>query len=55
LAIVEGLGDHGCEYMTGGVVVCLGETGQNFAAGMSGVLLTFTILREIFLLAVTWD
>lgn len=35
-AVVEGLGDHGCEYMTGGVVVCLGGTGRNFAAGMSG-------------------
>ena len=35
-AVVEGVGDHGCEYMTGGVVVCLGETGRNFAAGMSG-------------------
>jgi glutamate synthase (NADPH) large chain len=35
-AIVEGVGDHGCEYMTGGVVVVLGETGRNFAAGMSG-------------------
>tara|TARA_B100000575_G_C22999890_1_gene576178 strand:- start:211 stop:1023 length:813 start_codon:yes stop_codon:yes gene_type:complete len=35
-AIVEGCGDHGCEYMTGGVVVVLGETGRNFAAGMSG-------------------
>ena len=35
-AIVEGLGDHGCEYMTGGIVVCIGETGRNFAAGMSG-------------------
>ncbi len=34
--VVEGLGDHGCEYMTGGIVVCLGETGRNFAAGMSG-------------------
>jgi len=33
---VEGLGDHGCEYMTGGVVVVLGDTGRNFAAGMSG-------------------
>jgi len=32
----EGLGDHGCEYMTGGVVVVLGATGRNFAAGMSG-------------------
>lgn len=37
-AVVEGVGDHGCEYMTGGVVVCLGETGRNFAAGMSGGL-----------------
>jgi len=35
-AVVEGCGDHGCEYMTGGVVVVLGETGRNFAAGMSG-------------------
>ena len=35
-AVVEGVGDHGCEYMTGGVVVCLGSTGMNFAAGMSG-------------------
>lgn len=36
LAVVEGLGDHGCEYMTGGIVVCMAETGRNFAAGMSG-------------------
>tara|TARA_B100001094_G_scaffold331433_1_gene399709 strand:+ start:22364 stop:27013 length:4650 start_codon:yes stop_codon:yes gene_type:complete len=35
-AVVEGIGDHGCEYMTGGKVVVLGETGRNFAAGMSG-------------------
>ncbi|XP_004526125.1 glutamate synthase [NADH], amyloplastic isoform X2 [Ceratitis capitata] len=35
-AVVEGVGDHGCEYMTGGVVVILGLTGRNFAAGMSG-------------------
>ncbi len=35
-AVVEGIGDHGCEYMTGGVVVVLGSTGRNFAAGMSG-------------------
>jgi glutamate synthase (NADPH) large chain len=34
--VVEGVGDHGCEYMTGGLAVILGETGQNFAAGMSG-------------------
>ena len=36
IAVVEGLGDHGCEYMTGGMVVVLGRTGVNFAAGMSG-------------------
>jgi glutamate synthase (NADPH/NADH) large chain len=35
-AVVEGVGDHGCEYMTGGLVVVLGRTGRNFAAGMSG-------------------
>jgi glutamate synthase (NADPH/NADH) large chain len=35
-AVVEGVGDHGCEYMTGGKVVILGQTGRNFAAGMSG-------------------
>ena len=35
-AVVEGVGDHGCEYMTGGTVVVLGHTGRNFAAGMSG-------------------
>ena len=36
IAVVEGIGDHGCEYMTGGRVVCLGKTGVNFGAGMSG-------------------
>ena len=36
IAVVEGVGEHGCEYMTGGIVVILGETGKNFAAGMSG-------------------
>ena len=36
VAVVEGVGDHGCEYMTGGVVVVIGGTGRNFAAGMSG-------------------
>ncbi|MDQ0996776.1 glutamate synthase domain-containing protein 3 [Phyllobacterium ifriqiyense] len=36
IAVVEGTGDHGCEYMTGGVVVVIGQTGRNFAAGMSG-------------------
>lgn len=35
-AVVEGVGDHGCEYMTGGVAIILGKTGRNFAAGMSG-------------------
>ncbi len=38
VAVVEGIGDHGCEYMTGGVVVVLGRTGYNFGAGMSGGL-----------------
>ena len=38
VAVVEGCGDHGCEYMTGGVVAVLGKTGRNFAAGMSGGL-----------------
>jgi len=38
IAVIEGVGDHGCEYMTGGTVVILGETGRNFAAGMSGGL-----------------
>jgi glutamate synthase (NADPH/NADH) large chain len=36
VAVVEGVGDHGCEYMTGGVVAVIGQTGRNFAAGMSG-------------------
>ena len=36
IAVIEGAGDHCCEYMTGGVVVVLGNTGRNFAAGMSG-------------------
>jgi glutamate synthase (NADPH/NADH) large chain len=36
IAVVEGVGDHGCEYMTGGIAVILGTTGRNFAAGMSG-------------------
>jgi len=38
MTVVEGIGDHGCEYMTGGTVVVLGKTGRNFAAGMSGGL-----------------
>ena len=36
IAVIEGVGDHGCEYMTGGIVLCLGKIGRNFAAGMSG-------------------
>ena len=44
-AVVEGVGDHGCEYMTGGVVVVLGAVGRNFAAGMSGGL-AFVLDRE---------
>jgi glutamate synthase (NADPH/NADH) large chain len=36
VAVVEGVGDHGCEYMTGGVVIVLGRTGINFGAGMTG-------------------
>ena len=36
ITVVEGVGDHGCEYMTGGITVVLGSTGRNFAAGMSG-------------------
>ena len=44
-AVVEGVGDHGCEYMTGGVVVVLGPTGRNFAAGMSGGV-AFVLDRE---------
>jgi glutamate synthase (NADPH/NADH) large chain len=45
-AVVEGVGDHGCEYMTGGVVVVLGPTGRNFAAGMSGGIAYVLDLRE---------
>ena len=46
--VVEGIGDHGCEYMTGGVVVVLGETGKNFAAGMSGGLAFIYDTKEVF-------
>ncbi|MGZ4619052.1 MAG: GltB/FmdC/FwdC-like GXGXG domain-containing protein, partial [Frankiaceae bacterium] len=48
-AVVEGVGDHGCEYMTGGRVVVLGRTGRNFAAGMSGgsVYLLDAVTRRI--------
>ncbi|MGH7022626.1 MAG: glutamate synthase-related protein, partial [Caulobacteraceae bacterium] len=48
VAVVEGVGDHGCEYMTGGVVVVLGETGRNFAAGMSGGLAYVWDPRGVF-------
>ena len=45
--VVEGVGDHGCEYMTGGRVIILGETGRNFAAGMSGgIAYIYDIRRE---------
>jgi glutamate synthase (NADPH/NADH) large chain len=47
-AVVEGVGDHGCEYMTGGVVVVLGPTGNNFAAGMSGGLAYVYDETELF-------
>lgn len=46
-AVVEGVGDHGCEYMTGGKVVVLGPTGRNFAAGMSGGIAYILDLNEI--------
>jgi len=47
-AVVEGVGDHGCEYMTGGRVVILGRTGRNFAAGMSGGMAYIYDLEEDF-------
>ena len=47
-AVVEGVGDHGCEYMTGGVVVVLGNTGRNFAAGMSGGIAYIYDVRKKF-------
>ncbi len=48
IAVVEGVGDHGCEYMTGGTVVVLGHTGRNFAAGMSGGIAYVLDLEERF-------
>lgn len=48
IAVVEGLGDHGCEYMTGGRVVVLGQTGRNFAAGMSGGIAYILDLQDKF-------
>lgn len=50
IAVVEGVGDHACEYMTGGVVVVLGQTGRNFAAGMSGGLAFVYDPRKTFAL-----
>jgi glutamate synthase (NADPH/NADH) large chain len=47
-AVVEGVGDHGCEYMTGGRVVVLGSTGKNFAAGMSGGIAYVLDMKEDF-------
>jgi len=47
-AVVEGVGDHGCEYMTGGIVVVLGKTGRNFAAGMSGGIAYILDFDEIY-------
>ncbi|HSF46658.1 MAG TPA: glutamate synthase-related protein, partial [Chitinophagaceae bacterium] len=47
-AVVEGVGDHGCEYMTGGKAVILGETGRNFAAGMSGGIAYIYDVNGIF-------
>jgi len=47
-AVIEGVGDHGCEYMTGGRVVVIGETGRNFAAGMSGGTAYVYGEREVF-------
>ena len=49
VTVVEGVGDHGCEYMTGGVVVVLGETGRNFAAGMSGGIAYVYDPRGVFI------
>lgn len=47
-AVTEGVGDHGCEYMTGGSVIILGETGRNFAAGMSGGMAYIYVARFDF-------
>jgi len=47
-AVVEGVGDHGCEYMTGGRVIILGETGRNFAAGMSGGIAYVLDIKQNF-------
>lgn len=48
IAVVEGIGDHGCEYMTGGIVVILGSIGRNFAAGMSGgIAYVYTSIEQL--------
>jgi glutamate synthase (NADPH/NADH) large chain len=47
-AVVEGVGDHGCEYMTGGKVVVLGAVGKNFAAGMSGGIAYVYDVNNVF-------
>jgi glutamate synthase (NADPH) large chain len=52
---VEGIGDHGCEYMTGGRVVVLGPTGRNFAAGMSGGIAYVYDPERRFAAAVNYD
>ena len=49
IAVAEGVGDHGCEYMTGGRVVILGKTGKNFAAGMSGGIADFFSCADDFM------
>ncbi len=54
-AVVEGVGDHGCEYMTGGRVVVLGPTGRNFAAGMSGGIAYVYDPNEVFAALVNYD
>lgn len=54
-AVVEGVGDHGCEYMTGGTVVILGKTGRNFAAGMSGgVAYVYDTAKNLMQLYAIW-
>jgi glutamate synthase (NADPH/NADH) large chain len=55
LAVVEGVGDHGCEYMTGGRVVVLGDTGRNFGAGMSGGIAYVYDPRDDFDRRVNYD
>jgi glutamate synthase domain-containing protein 3 len=54
VAVVEGLGDHGCEYMTGGAVVVLGRTGRNFGAGMSGGVAYVLDEHQLFDTLIWW-